>query len=41
MIGSMGARMLRATAPYMDAWNAWHDWFGNTPEGAASGWSNA
>ncbi len=35
LIGSMGERVLRATAPHMDAWNAWHDWFGNSPEGAA------
>ena len=33
MIGSIGARMLRITAPYVDAWNAWHDWFGNSPAG--------
>lgn len=33
MIGSVGRRILHYTAPYMDAWNAWHDWFGNTPEG--------
>lgn len=33
MIGSIGAHVLQYTAPYMDAWNAWHDWFGNTPEG--------
>jgi len=33
LIGSQGARMLRITAPYMDAWNAWHDWFGNRPAG--------
>jgi probable F420-dependent oxidoreductase len=33
MIGSLGERMLRFTAPHMDSWNAWHDWFGNTPEG--------
>ncbi len=29
MIGSIGARMLQITAPHVDAWNAWHDWFGN------------
>jgi probable F420-dependent oxidoreductase len=33
MIGSVGERMLNFTAPHMDSWNAWHDWFGNTPEG--------
>ncbi len=29
MIGSHGSRMLGITAPHMDAWNAWHAWFGN------------
>jgi probable F420-dependent oxidoreductase len=33
MIGSIGARMLRISAPYADAWNAWHDWFGNHADG--------
>ena len=32
MIGSQGPRMLEITAPHMDAWNAWHAWFGNDPE---------
>jgi alkanesulfonate monooxygenase SsuD/methylene tetrahydromethanopterin reductase-like flavin-dependent oxidoreductase (luciferase family) len=32
MIGSRGPRMLAITAPYMDAWNAWHAWFGNDPD---------
>lgn len=31
MVGSMGPRMLEITAPFMDAWNAWHSWFGNEP----------
>ena len=35
MIGSVGKRMLHFTAPHMDSWNAWHDWFGNSPEGLA------
>jgi alkanesulfonate monooxygenase SsuD/methylene tetrahydromethanopterin reductase-like flavin-dependent oxidoreductase (luciferase family) len=35
MLGSMGERMLRFAAPRIDAWNAWHDWYGNTPEGLA------
>jgi len=35
LIGSIGARMLRITAPHVDAWNAWHDWFGNRPAGLA------
>src|SRR5207244_10902544 len=35
MIGSAGERVLRATLPYVDAWNIWCDWYGNTPEGFA------
>jgi alkanesulfonate monooxygenase SsuD/methylene tetrahydromethanopterin reductase-like flavin-dependent oxidoreductase (luciferase family) len=35
MLGSIGERMLKFAAPHIDAWNAWHDWFGNTPEGLA------
>jgi alkanesulfonate monooxygenase SsuD/methylene tetrahydromethanopterin reductase-like flavin-dependent oxidoreductase (luciferase family) len=33
MVGSMGSRMLQITLPYVDAWNAWHNWFGNRVEG--------
>jgi probable F420-dependent oxidoreductase len=33
MVGSIGPRMLAITMPHVDAWNAWHDWFGNTPAG--------
>ncbi len=32
LIGSVGERVLRATLPYVDAWNAWYDDFGNDPE---------
>ena len=35
MIGSIGPRVLRATLPWVDAWNAWYAWFGNEPEGLA------
>ena len=35
MIGSIGPRMLRIAMPHADAWNAWHAWFGNRPEGLA------
>ncbi len=35
MIGSTGERVLRATLPTVDAWNIWHDWYGNTPDGFA------
>ncbi|MFV1969856.1 MAG: LLM class flavin-dependent oxidoreductase [Acidimicrobiia bacterium] len=34
MVGSEGPRVLRATLPYVDGWNAWHAWYDNTPEGA-------
>ena len=33
MIGSIGPRVLAATLPYVDVWNTWHAWFGNTPDG--------
>ena len=36
MVGSTGERVLRATLPYVDGWNIWHDWYGNTPEGLAA-----
>ena len=35
MVGSEGPRVLKATLPHVDVWNAWFAWFGNTPEGAA------
>jgi alkanesulfonate monooxygenase SsuD/methylene tetrahydromethanopterin reductase-like flavin-dependent oxidoreductase (luciferase family) len=33
LIGSQGPRVLRATAPFMDQWNGWYAWYGNSPEG--------
>lgn len=36
MVGSQGPRVLRATLPYVDMWNGWHSWYGNTPEGVAA-----
>jgi probable F420-dependent oxidoreductase len=33
LVGSSGPRMLRITLPHVDAWNAWFDDFGNTPDG--------
>ena len=33
MVGSIGPRMLRATMPHVDAWNAWYSWFGNRATG--------
>jgi probable F420-dependent oxidoreductase len=35
MVGSSGERVLTATLPFVDAWNAWFDLFGNSPEGFA------
>jgi alkanesulfonate monooxygenase SsuD/methylene tetrahydromethanopterin reductase-like flavin-dependent oxidoreductase (luciferase family) len=34
MIGSQGRRVLRITMPFVDKWNGWYAWFGNTPTGA-------
>ena len=36
MIGSIGPRMLAATAAHVDAWNAWYADTGNTPDGAVA-----
>jgi alkanesulfonate monooxygenase SsuD/methylene tetrahydromethanopterin reductase-like flavin-dependent oxidoreductase (luciferase family) len=33
MVGSIGPRLLAATLPHVDMWNAWHAWYGNTPAG--------
>lgn len=33
MVGSSGDRILRAALPHVDAWNAWFDLYGNTPDG--------
>lgn len=35
MVGSTGERVLSMALPHVDAWNAWYDWYGNTPEGFA------
>lgn len=35
LIGSIGPRMLAATLPYADAWNAWYADTGNSPDGVA------
>ena len=37
MVGSTGPRVLEAALPHVDAWNTWYDWYGNSPEGFASG----
>ncbi len=36
LVGSSGERMLRITAPHVDAWNAWYADTGNSPAGVAS-----
>lgn len=33
MVGSQGPRVLRASLPHVDMWNAWHAWYGNNPAG--------
>jgi alkanesulfonate monooxygenase SsuD/methylene tetrahydromethanopterin reductase-like flavin-dependent oxidoreductase (luciferase family) len=33
MVGSIGERMLSITLPWVQSWNAWFTWFGNSPEG--------
>jgi probable F420-dependent oxidoreductase len=35
MVGSNGPRMLRITAPHVDAWNSWYSDTGNAPAGIA------
>ncbi len=33
MLGSIGERLLKFTAPHIDSWNAWYNWFDNRPDG--------
>jgi probable F420-dependent oxidoreductase len=33
MIGTAGPRILSLTLPYVDAWNSWYSWYGNSPDG--------
>jgi alkanesulfonate monooxygenase SsuD/methylene tetrahydromethanopterin reductase-like flavin-dependent oxidoreductase (luciferase family) len=35
MVGSHGPRVLRASLPHVDWWNAWYSWYGNTADGFA------
>ena len=35
LVGTSGPRVLAASAPYIDYWNAWYSWYGNTPSGFA------
>jgi len=36
VVGGTGPRLLAATLPHVDGWNAWFDRYGNTPEGFAA-----
>ena len=36
MVGSHGRRVLRMTLPYVDRWNGWYSWFGNTTDGLSA-----
>jgi alkanesulfonate monooxygenase SsuD/methylene tetrahydromethanopterin reductase-like flavin-dependent oxidoreductase (luciferase family) len=36
MVGASSLRMLDATLRYVDAWNIWYEWYGNTPDGFAA-----
>ena len=36
MVGATSERMLDATLRYVDAWNIWYEWYGNTPDGFAA-----
>jgi probable F420-dependent oxidoreductase len=36
MTGTQGERLLAVTLPHVEAWNAWYDWFKNTPDGFAA-----
>ena len=36
MIGAAGPKVLAAGLTRADAWNAWYDWYGNTPDGFAA-----
>ena len=33
LVGTTGPRQLAATLPFIDSWNTWWDWYGNTAEG--------
>jgi alkanesulfonate monooxygenase SsuD/methylene tetrahydromethanopterin reductase-like flavin-dependent oxidoreductase (luciferase family) len=35
LVGTSGPRVLGASSPYIDYWNAWYSWYGNTPSGFA------
>jgi len=33
LVGSSGPRVLAASSPYIQSWNCWYAWYGNTPAG--------
>jgi alkanesulfonate monooxygenase SsuD/methylene tetrahydromethanopterin reductase-like flavin-dependent oxidoreductase (luciferase family) len=35
MIGAIRTPTLEVAIPYVDVWNTWYDWYGNTPDGFA------
>jgi alkanesulfonate monooxygenase SsuD/methylene tetrahydromethanopterin reductase-like flavin-dependent oxidoreductase (luciferase family) len=35
LVGTSGPRVLAASTPYIDYWNGWYSWYGNTPSGFA------
>ena len=36
MLGAIRPRTLEVAIPYVDVWNAWYEWYGNTPDGFAA-----
>jgi alkanesulfonate monooxygenase SsuD/methylene tetrahydromethanopterin reductase-like flavin-dependent oxidoreductase (luciferase family) len=36
MVGTRGPRILNAALPYVETWNTWYSWYGNTAEGFAT-----
>lgn len=36
MIGGIRGQILDVAIPYVDAWNTWYEWYGNTPDGFAA-----
>jgi len=35
LVGTSGPRVLAASSPYIEYWNCWYSWYGNTPAGFA------
>jgi alkanesulfonate monooxygenase SsuD/methylene tetrahydromethanopterin reductase-like flavin-dependent oxidoreductase (luciferase family) len=36
MIGAIRTPTLEVAIPYVDVWNSWYEWYGNTPDGFAT-----